>query len=133
MKLPTIKKILREDVKDAPGWIAGIIDPMNTFMEGVYTALNKNITLGDNIASFIKEITYKTPSGYPSDVPNVSFVNTLRTKAVGVLIMQVVDKSTYLPRATSNVAWVEDVNGIVIYPILGLEASKTYTIRFVVF
>lgn len=133
MKLPTIKKILREDVKDAPSWIGGIIDPVNTFMENVYTALNKNISLTDNISSFIKEITYRTPSTYPMGVENVSFVNQLRTRATGVLVMQCFDNADYTPVATSNIAWVEDVNGIVIHTILGLSASKSYTVRLAVF
>ncbi len=133
MKLPTIKKIVREDVKDAPSWINAIIDPINTFMENVYTALNKNITLTDNISSFVKEITYRTPSTYPNGVANMSFVNQLRSRATGVLVMQVVDSSTYEPRTCSNIAWNESVNGIVIFTILGLEASKTYTIRLLVF
>lgn len=133
MKLPTIKKILREDVKDAPSWIAGVIDPINSFMENVYTALNKSITLSDNIASFVKEITYKTPAGYPAGVENVSFLNELRTRATGVLVMQAYNKASYTPVSIGNLAWVEDVSGIVIYPITGLQASTTYVIRVVVF
>ncbi len=132
MKLPTTKKIVREDVKEAPAWINGIIDPVNSFMENVYTALNKNINFTDNISSFVKEITYKTPASYPAGVDNVSFVNQLRTRATGVMVMQVVDSSTYDPRTCSNIAWNESVAGIVIFPILGLEASKTYTIRLLV-
>lgn len=132
MKLPTIKKILREDVKDAPSWIAGIIDPVNSFMENVYTALNKSITLTDNISSFIKEVSYTTPASYPS-MANVSFLNTLRTRATGVIIMQAFETATYTPVSIGNLAWIEDVNGIVLYPISGLAASKTYTLRLVIF
>lgn len=133
MKLPTIKKILREDLKDAPSWVSGIIDPINSFMESVYIALNRNITFSENISSFVKEITYKTPASYPSGVDNVSFMNELKTQATGVVAVQVFDRATYVPRSIQNISWVENVNGIVIYPIVGLEASKTYTIRLVVF
>lgn len=133
MKLPTIKKILREDLKAAPDWVGRLIDPINSFMESVYTALNKNITLYDNVASFIKEISYKTPATYPTGVENVSFINELRTRASGVVVLQAFDKATYTGVSIGNPAWIEDVSGIVISPITGLEASKTYTIRFVVF
>ncbi len=133
MKLPTIKKILKEDVKGAPSWINGIIDPINTFMESVYTTLNKNVTLNDNIASFVKELTYRTPSTYPSGVLNVSFTNALKTKAIGVLVMQAVDNSSYTPVQIGNVPWIEDNSGIVIYGIEGLSASKSYNIRLVIF
>lgn len=133
MKLPTIKKILREDVKDAPAWIAGVIDPVNSFMENVYTALNKAITLTDNIASFTKEISYVTLAGYPGTQPNVTFLNQLRTRATGVMVMQAFETQSYTPVAIGGLAWVEDTSGIVIYPISGLTASKTYTLRLVVF
>lgn len=133
MKLPTIKKIMREDLKNAPDWVGRLIDPVNSFMESVYTALNKNITLYDNISSFIKEVTYKTPATYPTGVENVSFLNELRTRATGVVILQAYENATYTPVSIGNIAWVESTAGIVIYPVTGLAPDKTYTIRFAVF
>jgi hypothetical protein len=133
MKLPTIKKIMREDLKNAPDWVGRLIDPVNSFMESVYTALNKNITLYDNISSFIKEVTYRTPSTYPTGVDNISFLNELRSRATGVVILQAFDNATYTPVSIGNIAWIEDASGIVIYPVTGLQPSKTYTIRLAVF
>lgn len=128
MKLPTQKKILREDLKDAPNWISGVIDPINNFMETVYQTLNKNVT-EENTASQIKELTYKTPSTYPT-MDNVEFISGLKTKARGVAAMQVYDKDTYTPAAGPvYVPWIEDNGTIIIYPITGLQASKTYIVR----
>lgn len=127
MKLPSQKKILREDLKDAPAWVGGIIDPVNSFMETVYQALNKNIN-EDNTSSQMKELTYITPSTYPV-MANVQFVSALKSKAVSVVIAQVYEKNTYTPVATSNPAWVEVNGAIVLGPILGLQASKTYIVR----
>lgn len=134
MKLPTIKKILREDVKDAPSWISGVIDPVNSFMENVYTALNKSITLTDNISSFIKEISYRTSASYPDPIlDKTNFMNTLRARATGLMVMQAFETASYVPVSIGNLAWTEDSSGIVIYPISGLAASRAYTIRLVVF
>lgn len=128
MKLPIQKKILREDLKDAPNWINGVIDPVNNFMETVYQALNKNIN-EDNTASQVKEIIYKTPSTYPT-MGNIQFNSTLKTKAKGVDVMQVYNKDTYTPAAGPvYVPWIENNGVIIIYPITGLEASKTYVVR----
>lgn len=134
MKLPNQKKILREDLKDAPNWVSGIIGPVNSFMETTYQAMNKNLTLQENIASFVKEITYITPSTYPT-MDNITFQNQLRSKPIGVMVMQCYDKDTYTPAAGPiYVPWIQDVSGnIVVYPITGLVASKTYIIRLVVF
>lgn len=102
-------------------------------METVYQALNKNVTFNQNIACFIKEISYTTPSTYPTGVANIQFVSQLKTKAVGLEVWQCFDKSTYIPApGPVYVPWVEDNGNIIIYPITGLEASKTYTIRLLI-
>lgn len=133
MKLPSQKRILREDLKDAPDWVSPLIDTLNSFMDTVYIALNKNVTFQENIAAFTKELIYNTPSTYPSGVDNVEFVTQLKTKATGVWVIQAVDRSTYIP-ATGPVyaPWVEDNGTIVISPILGLAADKSYLVRLVV-
>lgn len=132
MRLPTQKKILREDLKQAPGWIDSLIDPLNSFMESVYQALNKNITFSENIACFIKEITYTTPSTYPT-MDDFEFTSTLKTKAIGVQLLQIVEKTAYLPPANPlYVPWTENNGKIVIRSIPGLSANKTYLIRLLV-
>lgn len=134
MRLPTQKKILREDLKDAPGWVSGIIDPINSFMENVYQSLNKNITLQDNVASNIKEITYRTDSSYPSPQEVVTFQNTLRASPIGIVLLQVYDKANYTPPpGPVYIPWVNDNGTITISTITGLEADKAYLVRMVVF
>lgn len=130
MRLPTQKKILREDVNDAKD----LIDPLNSFMESVYQALNKNITLQENIASFVYELSYSTPATYPTGVLPVSILNQLRTRPIGVQVLQAVEKSTYDPApGPVFVPWAENsAGGISLRTITGLEASKTYLIRLLV-
>lgn len=134
MKLPTIKRILREDLREAPNWVVGLIDPLNTFMEMVYQALNKNITLTENVASFVQELVYTTPSTYPT-VDNKSFTNELKTRPFGVQLLQAYERQTYLPPpGPVYVPWtLNSLNQIVVHPITGLEASKTYVIRLLIF
>ena len=60
MKLPIQKRILREDLKDAPDWVVNIIGPLNNFMETIYQALNKNID-ETNLLSMVKEMDYTAP------------------------------------------------------------------------
>lgn len=132
MRLPAQKRILREDVKDLPKSIGVIIDIFNSFAETVYQAMNRNITFSENVACFIKEITYKTTSLYPV-MDDVQFTNELKTKAAGVMVMQAVEKSNYTPApGPVFVPWVESNGQILVSSITGLEASKTYTIRLLV-
>ncbi len=130
MRLPTLKRILREDIKGAPSWAIPLVDTVNSFMETIYQAMNKNVTFSENITCTIKEITYKTPSTYPASVDAVEFLSGLKSKAIGVVVLQAVEKSTYIPAEGPVYApWVEANGSIVISTITGLEADKTYTIR----
>ncbi len=131
-RLPTIKKILREDVKDAPAWIGAIIEPFNSVAEFLYQSLNKNLTYSENLACFIKELSYKTPSTYPT-MDDVEFANDLKFKATGVQLLQAVEKSNYVPApGPVYIPWVENNGTIVVSSITGLAASKTYLIRLLV-
>jgi hypothetical protein len=133
MKLPTQKKVLKEDVKGAGPWITPLLDTLNSFMEIIYQAMNRNITFRENIACQIKEITYKTPSTYPASVEQFRFISTLKTKATGVIAIQAYERSTYVPAEGPVYApWVEDNGDIVLSTITGLEADKTYVIRLLV-
>lgn len=133
MKLSAVQKILREDVKDPPSWFGAVIDPINSFMQLVYQCLSKNVSLQDNIACQVKEFTYTTPSTYPT-MDNMTFPSTLKTKAIGLMSMQIVNKSTYLPILVStHIPWVESNGQITIYPIVGLAASTSYIVRVVIF
>lgn len=133
MKLPAVQKILREDIKDPPTWLGTITDPINNFMQIVYQCLSKNVSLQDNIACQVKEFTYITPSTYPT-MDNISFPSTLKTKAIGLISMQIVNKSTHSPiMISTHIPWTEENGQIIIYPIVGLAASTTYTVRVVIF
>lgn len=132
MKLPTLKKILFEDLKGAPDWIRPMIDVLNSFMETVYQALNRNITFSENVACYIKEITYKTPTAYPTMDP-VYFQNDLRTRATGIMVLQVYDKADYTaPPGPVYIPWIETNGRIAINSITGLQAEKTYIVRLLV-
>lgn len=131
-KLPPTKKILREDVKDAPAWITAVIEPFNSFAENVYQALNKNITFSENLSAFVKELSYKTTSLYPV-AERVEFSSELKVKATGLQVLQAVEKSTYRPAPGPVYApWVESNGVIMVSAITGLEADKTYVIRLLI-
>lgn len=131
-KLPTIKKILREDVKDAPPWISAIIEPFNSLAEFVYQSLNNSLTFRDNVACFVKELTYRTTTVYPV-MDDIQFTNDLKVKATGVEVLQAIEKSTYLPApGPVYIPWVENNGSIIVSSITGLESEKTYLIRLLV-
>jgi len=129
MKIPSLKKILREDIPDAPDWITSVTSPINTFMEYMYQAMNKNISDADNIACTVREILYTTPSTYPT-MDTIEFQSGLKVKATGVTLLQIYQRNNYTPPTSAvYIPWVEDNGVIIIYPITGLLASTTYVLR----
>jgi hypothetical protein len=61
MKLPSIKRITIEDLgqkakKDEPALIKAI-GFINTYIEQVYNALNKGLTIGDNFDGIVLDVT----------------------------------------------------------------------------
>ena len=128
MKISVPRRILREDLKDAPDWIVGLITPLNSFIDTYFLLANKNIDEA-NLASQIIELEVVTPSTYPTMDP-VKFTSQLRTQPQGLCILQAYEKRTGVPVATMNPAWTANGRMVSISQITGLSASKTYVIRF---
>lgn len=130
-KLPVIKRISREDVKEAPTWIEYLLYPLNQFMQGVYSALNGNLTFGDNINAEIRDLDFRTRSDYSlNNFDPVLFVHKLKTKPQGLILVQIVEKdtnSTIYGAVTPQ--WVDSNGTIKINYISGLQDSKNYRIK----
>lgn len=138
-KLPSIRRILREDLKDAPNWIDGLIYPINIFFESIYRTLNKNVTFNDNIACFIKEITVRTTAGYSSGVAGgldvIQFPSELVGKAQGLLVISCIDITTSAYNTMLNPVYCDwlDINRTInINYVAGLKASSKYNIRLLI-
>ena len=133
MRLPTLKRVLKEDVKGAPSWANPLLNTLNSFMETVYQGFNKNITFSENIGCSIRQITYNTPSTYPTGVEPIRLEARLKVKATGVLLMQIYDRTNYTPPdGPVYIPWTEDNGEIVLGTITGLDASKSYILRLLI-
>lgn len=130
MKLPQVQRILREDIPEAPSWIAKLLSPLNIFIDALYSGLNKNITHDENIDCQFRDLGFTTLSTYTSyDWDVISFTRTTKNKAKGVILLDIRVDSDYFSPITSatSLSW-QEVNGkIQIEYIAGLANSTTYT------
>ncbi len=112
MRLPDLRKILREDVKTKESWISAITE---------------------NIKCQIKEVSLQTSSAYPTMEP-IKFQSTLGAKAVGLWVVQAYISADFVP-VTSPVyaAWNDNNGTINVTFVSGLAASERYTVRFLLF
>jgi len=70
--IPEFRRILKEDLTAAPDWIDGMITPINLFFEQVYNAMNKKLSINDNVNGMVYSGQFSTPSTY-SDGANINF------------------------------------------------------------
>lgn len=62
----------------------------------------------------------------------MEFLSGLKRKATGVMLMQAVDENYVPVTGPISIPWIEVNGSIVIYPIPGLAANKTYNLRLLV-
>ena len=129
--LPAIKRITREDLKDAPSWIDRLIYPINLFMDSVYRAMSGQITFVDNITA--QKYSFQITAGALATDNTMTFSPTLN-KRPEFLLATVIEKNTnYVPIGSAvYLDWNYDGTYINITSITGLTNTKTYEVKLLV-
>jgi hypothetical protein len=132
--LPTIKRVQRSDLGgDIPEWVDSLLSPLNQFIEEVYSAFNKNLTIPENVKGQIKNLTFRTSSNYTSaskEFTEITYLNTLGRKTQILLLGYVEEIGTPKKKHDAiTVSWYDNNDGTVtIHYISGLSNSKNYNI-----
>jgi hypothetical protein len=135
--LPTTKKIYRSDLgKDIPVWVDNLLSPLNSFIEQVYAAFDRNLTLPNNVSSQIELIEFTTKSGYSSsqDFDELSIKRRIPRYATFAFVGNVIDYTNPQKKFTTPIflSWNDD-NGIIkIRYISGLDNLTKYKIYILI-
>lgn len=124
--LPTIKRLSREDIREAPSWVERLIYPLNLFFDSVYTALNKNLTFKENFIAQIQ--TFEILAG-ASPADNVAqFALTMPVIPRNLLLGNVTLRAgNYTPVAAAvHIDWNIETSVVYINAVTGLIAGQTY-------
>lgn len=132
-KIGFFKRIIREDF---PAEYQDLVDklayPINSALESLASALNKNLTIDDNFNQQTKEfIVIVSSAGTPT--PALSFKSELKTSAKGMSIIRVenlTSPGTY-PPALPLISFTDSSGQILIDNIAGLTSGSKYRIRVV--
>lgn len=134
-KLPIGDRLSREDFQDVPKELEPIIDrlifQLNNFLTTTYDALNRNLTVGDNVVGMYKAL--RITAGAAAGNNTLKFTHTLKQKPTGVTIVAVTQVGSVYTVLTSAVwaNWHLDTNGLInIDAITGLTATKQYDLVF---
>jgi len=138
-KLPSINSLRKEDMPNSPDWIDPLLTQLNSFMGSVYRALDNDITVNDNIAASLKQISFTTRSDYTSASPVENgfevqkIANPLRKKPVGVMLVKTVDLTHYKTITNPvNIYW-DFLDGYInVKYVTGLIDSNKYELNLLI-
>lgn len=128
MRLPGLKRLVKEDFA---GEDQELIDKIgfiiNSSFEPLYAALNRNITIGDNLNQQLQDVTVKVNAlGTPINTIQIKYLLTSSCKGLHVI------RCTPTPTAAPWTTWEQTSSSLLtITNIKGLEANKEYTLRFI--
>lgn len=124
---------------DSPDWVDPMLTQLNSFMSSVYYALDNDITINDNIAASLKQISFTTRSDYTTATEKTDgfetskIANPLRTKPVGVHLVKIVDLAQYKTITEPVTIFWDYLDGYInIKYITGLTDSNKYEINLLI-
>jgi len=138
-KLPTINTLRREDMPDAPDWVTPLLTQLNSFMGSVYYALDKDITVNENLAMYAKQIKFTTRSDYTTATPTEDgfetqkIYNPLKSKPLGVHLVKIVDLTSYTIITDPVSIFWDYLDGYInIKYVTGLTNSNKYELNLLI-
>lgn len=135
MPLPSVRRIDRSSLKEAPSWIEALLTPLNSFMQSVYALLDGGLTIGANVQGQFRSIGFTTPADYASGgFERLVISNPLRNPATCVIIAKISEATSADPLLTSatSVQWSPDPDGVKIRYVAGLQADTRYSATFLI-
>lgn len=135
MRLPSFKRIFKADYQEEfQQLIETLSYNINSGFEAIYEAINKRLTLRDNILCSVKDVELQVNSeGIPLLPVNVPLDMTNRIDGVVVLKAENIINITTYPTSGVFVNYTQTESGITINHVTGLQASTRYRLRIVAF
>lgn len=135
MKLPSFRRIFKTDfAQEFQNLVDQLSVSINVGIENLYDALNRKLTLRDNMLCTVKEIDVTVdPTGAPTNT--TSFPLDISGRIDGVIVLSAINLTTtgMYPSYGVFISWTQTQNGILINNITGLQSGQKYRIRVVAF
>jgi hypothetical protein len=136
VKLPGFKRLYSKDFEqDDQSLVDKLSGVLNTGIESLYQALNKRVSLVDNIDCIVKDVTIKVDAnGLPTSTTIFSLDDKTRNiQGLHVINAENLTNSNTYPSGGVFVSWIQVNTGIQILHVTGLQASQSYTLKIVAF
>jgi len=135
MKLPNFKRIVKSDYKEEfHGIIENLSFSINNGIEVVYQALNRAISLRDNVACTVMDVIMEVDAnGTPKVRTTFSLNSTNRILGICVLNAVNTKNPTILPTSGVFVYFTQENKTIFVKGVKGLPADQQFTLTLVAF
>lgn len=135
MKLPNFKRIVKSDYKqEFHGIIENLSFSLNNGIEVLYQALNRAISLKDNVACTVMDVIIEVDSEGTPKV-RTSFLLNSTNRVLGVSVLNAVNSRnpTILPTSGVFVYFTQENKTLFIKGVKGLPADQQFTLTLVAF
>lgn len=133
MKLPSFKRLNTIDYENQFKKLVETLSvSLNIGIEALYEALNNEVTLKDNIACTVKNVTLRVDTnGKP--LTTTSFVQDVEGKIYGIEVINAVNTTNtgVYPTGAPFVSWTQNNTIITITNVTGLQANNTYVLTLI--
>lgn len=139
MRITNFFNVTRENLPGSEDWVEGLLSPLNSTLFSTYTALNQNLSIGDNLIGQTSRIQVVTASTYTSGVFTALLVPWQFPEKArpNHLIVSNVTQGSNQPPILNTVqvpSWTYnfDSRSISIPYVTGLANSSTYTLTLLI-
>jgi hypothetical protein len=132
-KLPSFKRILTQDFPpDNSKLVEKLALLLNSSFDAIFNSLNNRITLNDNLAATVKDVTLRVDSnGTPNGSVGFKLDRNFTVLEVRVGRVDNNTNSALYPPAAVFVSWTQTNDFITIDNVRGLSTGNTYTLRLI--
>ncbi len=133
-KLPSIKRFVAEDFPSEKAWISNFFQGLNQFLESVVRALDKSLTIADNIDAQLAQVSVSS-NGSSALTDSSVFKVTTKSRPSNVLVgkVEVVSGSAITGAVQPTWEYVPASNSIKITSFTGLAVNSKYKINLTIF
>ena len=120
--LPDVRRLNREDFKDAPSWLDPMLNVLNSFMDSVYNIMDRNVSLTNNLNCQIATINVTTDNS--GNIAPLKLKTTIRGRAIGMSVIRVLSDDTSIQ--SPFISYTQNENIISINNVAGLNNDTKY-------
>lgn len=114
-----------EEFPTQQDWIGNLLAPLNQTTQELFSGLNNNVTISDNLYQEIKELRFINDS---SNFP-IKFKTKFNKHPIGMTVIYCVDSAGGTASNTPWLTWSFADGMVTITNITNLTASSTYSLR----